>query len=378
MRKTINLLTVTHQTYGSEAPGRIFMTDAITTEDVIIRKTGDVGRITLNRPKALNALNQPMVTAMVQALLSWREDDSVKAVVVDGAGEKGFCAGGDIRMLAESGKAGDGRAWTFWRDEYQLNTLIAEYPKPYVALIDGITMGGGVGVSIHGEFRVAGDKTLFAMPETGIGFFPDVGGTYFLPRLSGELGTWMGLTGARLKTADCIAAGVATHYVPSDKNTDLIKALETEELDVDGEKIDVILERFSADPGQSDLAVVQGLIDAAFEGGDLSVIQSRLAQADDAWSQAVLKIMSTKSPSAMKLTLAALRKGASLELRDVMVQELRISTRCLAEGSDFFEGVRAVILDKDNNPQWAGAMSDEAVSAYFAPLPADQEMSFLD
>lgn len=354
------------------------MTDAITTDDVIIRKIGDVGRITLNRPKALNALNQPMVTAMVQALLSWREDDSVKAVIVDGAGEKGFCAGGDIRMLAESGKAGDGRAWTFWRDEYQLNTLIAEYPKPYVALIDGITMGGGVGVSIHGEFRVAGDKTLFAMPETGIGFFPDVGGTYFLPRLNGQLGVWMGLTGARLKTADCIAAGVATHYVPSEKNAELIAALESETLDADGETIDEILHRFSGEPGQSDLGMVQGLIDAAFEGDDLSAILARLESANDAWSQAVLKILSSKSPSALKLTLAALRKGGALELRDVMIQELRISTRCLAEGSDFYEGVRAVILDKDNNPQWAGAMSDEAVAAFFAPLPDDQEMSFLD
>ncbi len=348
------------------------------TEDVIIRKAGSVGRITLNRPKALNALNQEMVTAMVEALQSWRSDDTVKAVVVDGAGEKGFCAGGDIRMLAESGKAGDDRAWTFWRDEYQLNTLIAEYPKPYVALIDGITMGGGVGVSIHGEFRVAGDRTVFAMPETGIGFHPDVGGAYFLPRLNGELGVWMGLTGARLKTADCIAAGVATHYVPSENNAALIEALETESLDDEGEKVDAIIERFSGDAGQSDLGMVQPLIDAAFEGDDADVIRNRLETADDAWSKAVLKILSGKSPTAVKVTLQALRKGADLSLRDVMVQDLRVSSRFLKEGSDFYEGVRAVIIDKDNAPNWGPAISDAELGVYFKPLDADKEMTFLD
>ena len=348
------------------------------TDDVIIRKIGSVGRITLNRPKALNALNQAMVTAMAEALQAWRDDVEVKAVVVDGAGEKGFCAGGDIRMLAESGKAGDGRAWTFWRDEYQLNTLIAEYPKPYVALIDGITMGGGVGVSIHGQFRVAGDRTVFAMPETGIGFHPDVGGAYFLPRLNGELGVWMGLTGARLKTADCIAAGVATHYVPSEQTDALITALETEALDDDGETVEALLEKFGGDAGQSDLGMVQPLIDAAFAGDSISTIINRLDAADDAWSKAVLKILGTKSPSALKVTLAALRKGAGLELRDVMVQDLRVSTRFLAEGSDFYEGVRAVILDKDNAPNWAEEISDAAVAEYFEPLPTEQEMSFLD
>jgi enoyl-CoA hydratase len=348
------------------------------TEDVITRKVGSVGRITLNRPKALNALNQDMVTAMLEALQAWRNDDGVKAVVVDGAGEKGFCAGGDIRMLAESGQAGDDRAWTFWRDEYQLNTLIAEYPKPYVALIDGITMGGGVGVSIHGEFRVAGDRTMFAMPETGIGFHPDVGGAFFLPRLMGELGVWMGLTGARLKTADCIAAGVATHYVPTDSHQALIEALESETLDDDGEKIDAILENFAGDPGHSDLGMVQPLIDAAFEGDDLAVILNRLETADDAWSKAVLKILSGKSPTAVKVTLAALRKGADLSLRDVMVQDLRVSSRFLAEGSDFYEGVRAVIIDKDNAPNWSGPISDADVAAYFEPLDADKEMTFLD
>lgn len=348
------------------------------TEDVITWKTGSVGRITLNRPKALNALNQGMVDAMTKALLEWRDDASVKAVVVDGEGEKGFCAGGDIRMLAESGKAGDGRAWTFWRDEYRLNTLIEEYPKPYVALIDGVTMGGGVGISVHGEFRVAGDRTLFAMPETGIGFHPDVGGAYFLPRLAGELGVWMGLTGARLKTADCIAAGVATHYVPTERFGELIHALEHENLDEHGDRIDALLDGFGADAGESELGVRAALVDAAFEGADLETIRRRLSEAGDPWSEKQASILNTKSPTSLAVTLAALRKGANLSFREVMVQDLRVSARFLAENSDFYEGVRAVILDKDNDPQWGAQASADEVEGYFKPLPDGQDMTFLD
>lgn len=348
------------------------------TEDVVTRKTGSVGRITLNRPKALNALYQDMVDAMTKALLEWRDDASVKAVVVDGEGEKGFCAGGDIRMLAESGKAGDGRAWTFWRDEYRLNTLIEEYPKPYVALIDGVTMGGGVGISVHGEFRVAGDRTLFAMPETGIGFHPDVGGAYFLPRLAGELGTWMGLTGARLKTADCIAAGVATHYVPTERFGELIYALEHENLDDHGDRIDALLDGFGADVGESELGVRAALVDAAFQGDDLETIRQRLSEAGDPWSDKQASILNTKSPTSLAVTLAALRKGANLSFREVMVQDLRVSSRFLAENSDFYEGVRAVILDKDNDPQWGPQASEDEVEGYFRPLPDGQDMTFID
>jgi len=347
------------------------------TDTVITRKVGQIGRITLNRPKALNALNQEMVEAMTAALLDWRGDDTIKAVVVDGEGEKGFCAGGDIRMLAESGKSNDGRAWRFWRDEYQLNTLIQEFPKPYVALIDGITMGGGVGISIPGDFRVAGDRTVFAMPETGIGFHPDVGGAYFLPRLAGELGAWMGLTGARLKTADCIAAGVATHYVPSDKLDALIAALETADLDDDGEVLEGLLEAQSGDAGPSDLALHRGLIDAAFTGDSVDKIFARLDAAGDSWSKEQASILATKSPTSLAVPMAALRKGGELDFRTVMAQDLRVSTRFLTEGSDFYEGVRAVILDKDNAPKWAKEADADAVGAYFEPLDPSQEMTFL-
>jgi len=243
-----------------------------TDAETLIRTVGAVGRITLNRPKALNALTLGMVEAMTKALLAWRDDPAVCAVVVDGAGEKGFCAGGDIRMLHDSGKAGDGQAEIFWREEYKLNQLIKRYPKPYVALIDGITMGGGVGVSVHGSHRVAGDRTMMAMPETGIGFFPDVGGTHFLPRLPGSVGMWLGLTGARLKAADTLAVGITTHFVPSDRNADLIAALEAAELDDAGGAVEATIAAFEADPGDAPIASHRDDIDRLFSGDSVEDI----------------------------------------------------------------------------------------------------------
>lgn len=352
----------------------------MTTEpEIIARKIGQLGRITLNRPKALNALTHGMCLSMIEALEAWREDDDVKAIVVDGAGEKGFCAGGDILKLHDSGKAGDDQAWLFWRDEYRLNTLIYHYPKPYVALVDGITMGGGVGVSVHGSHRVAGDRTMFAMPETGIGFHPDVGGAFFLPRLAGEIGTWMGLTGARLKAPDAIATGVATHYCPSTNYDKLIEALESADLS-DEDALEVLLEEFSGDPGDSDLAHTRGLIDAAFAGDDFGAIFKRISEAGDAWSQKQAKILGSKSPTALYLTLKALRRGADLSFEDVMRQDLRVSCWCLT-GKDFYEGVRAVIIDKDNAPVWdpmiLSTASEIDYDAAFEPLDDAHEMTFL-
>jgi enoyl-CoA hydratase len=347
--------------------------------EIIARISGQIGRITLNRPKALNALTHGMCLSMLEALIAWKDDPSVKAIVVDGTGEKGFCAGGDILQLHNSGKAGTDEAWLFWRDEYRLNTLIHHYPKPYIALIDGITMGGGVGVSVHGSHRVAGDRTMIAMPETGIGFYPDVGGAYFLPRLAGELGVWMGLTGARLKAPDAIAAGLATHYCPTGNYEALISALETADLS-DEDALEVLLEEFSGDPGDSDLAMTRRLIDAAFAGDQVEAMIERITAAGDPWSQKQAKILGSKSPTALKLTLAALRKGADLSFEDVMRQDLRLSSHCLA-GPDFYEGVRAVIIDKDNAPVWSPAdlagVDEAKIAAAFEPLDAAHEMTFL-
>lgn len=348
--------------------------------EIIARRTGHIGRITLNRPKALNALTHGMCLAMIEALQAWADDDDVQAIVVDGAGEKGFCAGGDILKLHDSGKAGNDDAWLFWRDEYRLNTLIHDYPKPYVALIDGIVMGGGVGVSVHGSHRVAGDRTMFAMPETGIGFHPDVGGAWFLPRLGGEIGIWMGLTGARLKAPDCIAAGLATHYCPSAQNEALIAALESADLTAE-DSLEVLLEEFSGDPGTSDLALTRPLIDAAFAGDAVEPMIERMVAAGDAWSLKQVKILAGKSPTALKLTLAALRAGADLSFEGVMRQDLRLSAWCLT-GADFYEGVRAVIIDKDNEPVWSPVklvdVDDLTIATAFAPLDDAHEMTFLD
>jgi enoyl-CoA hydratase len=347
--------------------------------ELIARKIGHVGRITLNRPKALNALTHKMCLAMIEAMTAWKLDDDVKVIVVDGAGEKGFCAGGDILQLHDSGKNKDGAAWLFWRDEYQLNTMIHHYPKPYVALIDGITMGGGVGVSVHGSHRVVGDRTMLAMPETGIGFHPDVGGAYVLSRLPGQIGAWMGLTGARLNAADTIACGLATHYCPSDRYEDLLTALESADLS-DAEVLETVLEEFSGDVGDSSLAHTQGLIDAAFEGDSVEDMVERITQAGDAWSDKQAKILGLKSPTALKLTLMALRRAKGMSFEDVIRQDLRASTRCL-EGVDFYEGVRAVIIDKDNAPRWQPGnisdVSDSDIDAAFAPLDDEHEMTFL-
>jgi enoyl-CoA hydratase len=353
--------------------------DTHNESQIIARKVGHAGRITLNRPKALNALTHRMCLGMIEALTAWASDDDVKVVVVDGAGEKGFCAGGDILQLHDSGKAGDGAAWAFWRDEYRLNTLIHHYEKPYIALIDGITMGGGVGVSVHGSHRIAGDRTMLAMPETGIGFHPDVGGAYFLPRLPGEIGIWMGLTGARIKAADCLACGVATHYCRSENFAALLNVLESADLS-HPEALETVLDEFSGDAGESSLALTRGLIDAAFEGDDVQAMITRMEAAGDSWSLKQVKFLAAKSPTALKMTLAAMRAGAELSFEDLMRQDLRLSARCL-DGVDFYEGVRAVIIDKDHTPVWSPATLDEvddaAIRDLFKPLDEAHEMSFL-
>jgi enoyl-CoA hydratase len=341
------------------------------SRDTRIRVVGGLGRITLDRPSALNALTLGMVTAMLEALAAWRDDPRVKAVLVDAAGDRAFCAGGDIRMLYESGGAGDGRAESFWREEYRLNQLIKRYPKPYVALIDGVTMGGGMGLSVHGGFRVAGDRTLAAMPETGIGFYPDVGGTWFLPRLPGETGTFMALTGARLKAADALALGIATHYVPSGRREDLVTALEAADLDDDGGAIEATLAAFEADPGEAPLTPHRDAIDLLFEGDRVEGIVARLEAEGGDWAGAQLRTLATKSPTALKRTLRAIREGSKLEIEEALERELGFSLACLEKGSDFFEGVRAVIVDKDNAPKWSPArledVTEAALDDFFAP-----------
>ena len=338
--------------------------------DVSAKIENGVGRLTLNRPPALNALNTAMCEIMIEALLGWRNDPAVEAVLIDHSGERGFCAGGDIRMLAESG-AGDGAAARrFFFVEYQLNTLLFDYPKPVVTIMDGVTMGGGVGLAMPSRYRVATERTNFAMPETGIGLFPDVGGGWHLPRLPGETGMWLALTGARLRGADCLALGIATHFVESGK----VAALKDH---IVSQGIEAALSRFQSDPGPAPIAAQQGDIDRLFAGDSVEAIFAALAADPSDWGKAQLETLKTKSPQTLKVAFRQLRQGAAMtRFADEMAVEYRIGVR-VVQRPDFIEGVRAVIVDKDNAPRWDPAslegVTEAMLDAIFAPLPAVDE-----
>ena len=333
--------------------------------EVLFERRGALGLITLNRPKALNALTHGMCLAMKTQLDAWAGDAAIKAVAVRGAGERAFCAGGDIRALYDSGRAGTSYALDFYRDEYLLDAAIKHFPKPYVALIRGIVMGGGVGVSLHGSHRVADESTTFAMPETGIGLFPDVGGSYFLPRMPGEIGMYLALTGARLKSADALNSGVATHFVPAAQTDVLIERLTT------GEAASVAIDALAGDPGAPPLAEHRATIDRCFAGSSVASILSLLDADGSEWTAAAAATIRTKSPTSLKIAFRQLRTGRGLEFDDCMRMEFRMVNRVIA-GRDFYEGVRAAIIDKDQSPKWKPAtleaVSDAEIDAYFAPL----------
>ncbi len=342
----------------------------MTESEVLTRIDGSVGRITLNRPKALHALNLAMCEAMTEALLAWREDPAVQSVLIDHAGERGFCAGGDIRMIAESG-AGDGsQARAFFKTEYRLNHLMFEYPQPITAIVDGIVMGGGVGISEPARVRIATERTTYAMPETGIGLFPDVGGGWFLARLPGQTGVWLALTGARLKAADTVALGIHTHFVPSES----LSAL-TADLVAGVEPAEAASRHGSATPGAS--TINREAIDSLFAFDTVEEIFAALEADGSDWALAQLATLNTKSPTSLKVSLRQIRTGAGLaSFADNMAMEYRLGGRIVGS-HDFQEGVRAVVVDKDNAPKWSPASLDEVSDAHldslFANLPADQE-----
>ena len=348
------------------------MTDAPTSEaPVLVRVKGAVGRLTLNRPRALHALTTEMCGLMTDALLAWRDDPAVALVMIDHAGERGFCAGGDIRMLAESG-AGDGAAAReFFATEYRLNALLHAYSKPTLAVMDGVTMGGGVGISRPCRYRVATERTVFAMPETGIGLFPDVGGGWFLPRMPGAIGMWLALTGARLRAADCLLTAVATDYVESGR----VEAFKAAVL-ADPCAVETLLTGFEADPGPPPLARVQDDIDRLFGGDSLVAVADALGADDGEWARAQGHVLSTKSPHSMAVAFRQLREGAAMpDFAAEMAAEYRIGAR-VVHSPDFLEGVRALIVDKDNAPHWrpstVEAVTPAMLDAVFAPLaPGD-------
>ena len=340
--------------------------------EVLTRVESGVGRITLNRPKALHALNHPMCELMTAALLDWQDDSAVLSVLIDHAGERGFCAGGDIRMIAESGAGDAVAAKAFFHAEYRLNALLFDYPKPVTAIVDGIVMGGGVGISEPAVVRIATERTTYAMPETGIGLFPDVGGGWFLPRLPGFAGTWLALTGARLKAADTVALGIHTHFMPSDE----LDAFRTILAADPGFPVD-IADELAVDPGDAPLDEQIEAIDRLFGFDTVEEIFAALEAEGTAWARSQLDVLKTKSPQSLKVTLRQLRTGLHLgSFAENMAMEYRLGGR-VVRTHDFQEGVRAVIIDKDNAPRWSPAdlagVTDADLDTLFAPLPAGED-----
>ncbi len=333
--------------------------------EVLFELRGGVATVTLNRPEALNALTLAMVRSLDARLADCAADAAVRVIVIQGAGERAFCAGGDVRALYEAGLSGGDLPAVFYRREYALNHRIHGLEKPYVALLDGITMGGGVGVSVHGSHRVATERTLFAMPETGIGLFPDVGGSYFLPRLPGAIGMYLALTGARLAAADCLYAGIATHCVAGARLDELRDALTR-----DGD-VDRALRRLHQDPGAAPLAAHRDAIDRCFAAASVAEIIAALEAERTDWAAKQLEVLGAKSPTSLKVTVRQIRAGAGIGFAEVMRMEYRLTQACMA-GHDFYEGVRAAVIDKDRKPKWRPARLDQvteaAVDAYFAPL----------
>jgi enoyl-CoA hydratase len=339
-------------------------------KQVIVEKRGCAGHLILDRPQALNALTLQMVRDISAALDDFERDSGVQRIIVTGAGDRAFSAGGDIRWLYERGRAGDYAGQSaFFREEYTLNARIKRFRKPYVSLIDGIVMGGGVGVSLHGSRRVATEKAAFAMPEVGIGFFPDVGATFALPRVPHRFGVAMAATGLRAKGADMAALGLATAYVESRRLPSLREALERP-----GDT-DAIIHEFATSPPRSPLLDEAATIERAFAKADAASIEAALKADGSDFARSLLDMMATKSPTSVAIALRQMEVGANLSFEEAMRVEFRIVTR-ICRGHDFYEGVRAAIVDKDNRPQWRPAAGERPaaadIDAYFAPLGADE------
>ncbi|XP_045336472.1 3-hydroxyisobutyryl-CoA hydrolase, mitochondrial isoform X2 [Leopardus geoffroyi] len=380
------------------------------TGEVLLERRGCAGVITLNRPKLLNALNLNMIRHIYPQLKNWEQDPETFLIIIKGAGGKAFCSGGDVRVISEAGRANQKMVQDFFREEYRLNNAIGSCQKPYVALIHGITMGGGVGVSVHGQFRVATEKSLFAMPETAIGLFPDVGGGYFLPRLQGKLGYFLALTGFRLKGRDVYAAGIATHFVDSEKLgmleedlialkspskeniADVLEAYHTKEPRTKDQILqnDALfreIPRFGGAKSQQQrtnskidqdksfiLEEHMDKINSCFSANTVEQIIENLQQDGSSFALEQLKVINKMSPTSLKITLRQLMEGSSKTLQEVLIMEYRLSQACMG-GHDFHEGVRAVLIDKDQSPKWKPAnlkeVTEEDLNSYFKSLASN-------
>lgn len=340
------------------------------TSDILTEVRGRLGTITLNRPRALNALNHGMIAAMADVLAGWRNDTAIDRVLVRGAGDRGLCAGGDIVSLHEDAKNREfGSSESFWRDEYRLNALIAAYPKPYIAFQDGIVLGGGIGISAHGSHRIVTERSKLGLPEVGIGFVPDVGAIWLLSRSPGELGTYLALTAGSVGAADAIAVGLADAYVPSEVLPELATALESEEPDA-------AIARFAGNAGESALLARRESIDASFAADSVPELLAALRAIG---AHETADMIAQKSPIALSVTLESLRRARHLNtLEDDLIQEYRVSLRSIRT-HDFVEGVRAQVIDKDRTPHWDPVSADDVdsgeIASFFAPL-GDAELTF--
>uniref|UniRef100_A0A2R5LIQ0 3-hydroxyisobutyryl-CoA hydrolase, mitochondrial n=1 Tax=Ornithodoros turicata TaxID=34597 RepID=A0A2R5LIQ0_9ACAR len=361
---------------------RAMSTESVDTTDVVLEKVGNKGVITLDRPKALNALDLTMIRKIYPQLRKWDTDPDMKMVIIKAkSGSKAFCSGGDVKTIALTRGQPSELRDKFFREEYRLNNLIASLTIPYVALLDGVTMGGGVGLSIHGTFRVATERTVFAMPETAIGFFPDVGGSYFLPRLPGKLGLYLGLTGYRMVGWDVIKGRVATHFASSQRlqyvEEDLMRLNTPNVSDIDK----VLLKH--QDQCEADfrkeftLKKHMGRINSAFDAPSVEKILENLRKDTSEWAKDQVAILEKACPLSMKVAFKELKEGAALTLQDALKMEFRISQRFM-EANNFYEGVSSVLIDRSATPKWdpptLEQCTDEMVNAYFAPLPVEKEL----
>ncbi|HYM74056.1 MAG TPA: enoyl-CoA hydratase/isomerase family protein [Stellaceae bacterium] len=352
------------------------------TDDILFGRRGGVATVLLNRPQALNAFTLGMYRQLEPRLREWAQDPSVHAVLIEGAGERAFCAGGDVRAVYEAGKGGSGdRNFTsvFFAEEYRIIRFIHHFPKPYVAIIDGITMGGGAGVSVNGAYRIATERTTLAMPETGIGLFPDVGATRFLDLCPGYIGRYLGLTGARLGPADALYCGFATHFVPHERVPELTAALAgiVWQPGKERNQAEAVLGALAADPGPPPLKARRPAIDRCFAADRVEAILDALGRerAEIEWARETCATLLSKSPTSLRITLRQLVLGQGFDLEAALKLEYRMTQHVMA-AHDFYEGVRAALVDKDQNPRWRpGSLAeiDEAeVAAYFAPLGAGE------
>jgi len=342
------------------------------TGEVLTLVEGGVGRLRLNRPKAIHALTREMCVAMSDALLRWREDPAIRLVMIDHVDGRGFCAGGDIRLIAESGASDGVAARRFFHDEYRLNHLLFTYAKPVIAFMDGITMGGGVGISQPANYRIATERTIYAMPESGIGLFPDVGAGWYLSRLPGRTGEFLALTGARIDGAECVALGLSTHYVPSERLDELKQALIASPAEIDR-----LVAEFAVAPPEARIIGNRNKIDRLFAADRYEDVLAALKADGSEWAQKELATLATKSPQTCKVSLRLLAQGRDhVDFAEEMKVEYRVAAH-ICQRHDFIEGVRALIVDKDNSPKWdpptPEGVTDHLLDQIFAPLPADEE-----